>query len=267
MLIARFWCAWTARATTSCRINSSRSESHQASRSEGARVLVPRSAARCRRARLPFLVPRLDGRAPEVSKYVVDYPLGSSTNFAGAEPRSVQGRRAGRPPLWGPNWEPVETARVRTGIARPFPLSQERTEFFCAVGDFAASALSGAEPVETLLLLVAERAIKLFERGLHGLHRAQHRVEPLLHRLQTADRRERPISGAIRVQQIDRFGRGVLQFLEGAALRPIGLRSAVLLSGSSTPHPLGPQSGGGGNGTGERKRSFVRGALEDFACS
>src|SRR5262249_51303189 len=39
-----------------------------------------------------------------------------------------------------------------------------------AVGDFAASALSGAEPVETLLLLVAERAIKLFERGLHGLH-------------------------------------------------------------------------------------------------
>src|SRR5262245_25964403 len=63
----------------------------------------------------------------------------------------------------------------------------------------AASALSGAEPVETLLLLVAERTIKLFERGLHGLHRAQHRVEPLLHRLQTADRRERPISGAIRV--------------------------------------------------------------------
>src|SRR5262249_56716408 len=76
-----------------------------------------------------------------------------------------------------------------------------RTEFFCAVGDFAASALSGAEPVETLLLLVAERAIKLFERGLNCLHRAQHRVEPLLHRLQTADLSERPISGAIRGQQ------------------------------------------------------------------
>jgi len=81
------------------------------------------------------------------------------------------------------------------------PLSRERTEFFYAVGDFAASALSVAESVETLLLLVAERAIKLFERGLHGLHRAEHRVEPLLHRLQMADRRERPISGAIRVQQ------------------------------------------------------------------
>ena len=81
---------------------------------------------------------------------------------------------------------------------------------FFARGDFAASALSGAEPVETLLLLVAERAIKLFERGLHGLHRAQHRVEPLFHRLQSADRRERPISGAIRVQQIDRFGGGIL---------------------------------------------------------
>src|SRR6266481_1086656 len=91
-----------------------------------------------------------------------------------------------------------------------FPLSRERTEFFCAVGDFAASALSGAEPVETLLLLVAERAIKLFERGLHGLHRAQHRIEPLLHRLQTADRRERPLGGAIRGNQIDGLGGGIL---------------------------------------------------------
>src|SRR5262245_32738738 len=109
---------------------------------------------------------------------------------------------AATPPSWGPSWGPVETARR------------------------AASALSEAEPVETLLLLVAERAIKLLERGLHGLHRAQHRVEPLLHRLQTADRRERPIGGAIRVQQIDRFGGGVLQFLEGAALRPIGLHGA-----------------------------------------
>ena len=71
-------------------------------------------------------------------------------------------------------------------------------------------ALSGAQPIETLFLLVAERAVKLLERGLHGLYRAQHRIEPLLHRLQTADRGERPISGAIRAQQIDRFGGGIL---------------------------------------------------------
>src|SRR5262249_31832127 len=61
--------------------------------------------------------------------------------------------------------------------------------------------LSGAEPVETLLLLVAERAIKLFERGLHGLHRAQHRVEPLLHRLlattKAARRSDRGIGAVI----------------------------------------------------------------------
>ena len=53
-----------------------------------------------------------------------------------------------------------------------FDFGNSLTEFFCAAGDFAASALSGAEPVETLLLLVAERAVKLLERGLHGLHRA-----------------------------------------------------------------------------------------------
>ena len=73
-----------------------------------------------------------------------------------------------------------------------------------------ASALRGAQPVETLLLLVAERCVKLLERRLNRLHRAQHRIEPLLYRLQTADRRERPISGAIRGQQIDRFGGGIL---------------------------------------------------------
>jgi hypothetical protein len=42
------------------------------------------------------------------------------------------------------------------------------------------------------------------------LHPAQHCVEPLLHRLQTADRRERPISGAIRTQEIGGLGGGIL---------------------------------------------------------
>ena len=63
--------------------------------------------------------------------------------------------------------------------------------------DLVASALRGAEPIETLFLLVAERAVKLLERGLHGLHRAQHCIEPLLHRLQAADRGERSIRGAL----------------------------------------------------------------------
>src|SRR5262249_52803818 len=89
-----------------------------------------------------------------------------------------------------------------------------------------ASALRGAEPIETLLLLVAQRSVELLERRLDGLIRAQHRIKPLLHRLQAADRRKRPGGGAIRVQQIDRLGRGVLQLLERAALRPIGLHRA-----------------------------------------
>src|SRR5262249_47554227 len=87
--------------------------------------------------------------------------------------------------------------------------------------DLVASTLRGAEPIEALLLLVAERSVKLLERGLDGLHRAQHRIEPLLHRLQAADGRERWVGGAIRAQQIDRLRRGVLQVLERAALRSI----------------------------------------------
>jgi hypothetical protein len=74
----------------------------------------------------------------------------------------------------------------------------------------ARSALRGAEAIETLFLLVAERAVKLLERGLHGLHRAQHCIEPLLHRLQADNRGERSIRGALRAQQIGRLGRGIL---------------------------------------------------------
>ncbi len=85
-----------------------------------------------------------------------------------------------------------------------------RRDLDAACKKLPASALGGAEPIETFLLLVAQRSVKLLERGLHGLHRAQHRVEPLLHRLQAADWRERPIGGALRAQQIDRLGRGVL---------------------------------------------------------
>src|SRR5260370_16739095 len=43
--------------------------------------------------------------------------------------------------------------------------------------------------MEPSLLLVPNRPVELRECGLHGLHRAQHRIEPLLHRLQAADRR------------------------------------------------------------------------------
>src|SRR6266481_2464673 len=98
---------------------------------------------------------------------------------------------------------------------------------FAAVGDFVASALSGAESIEPLLLLVAQRCVELLERGLYGLHGAQHRIEPLLHRLQAADRGERPIGGTIRAQQTDRLRRGVLQFLERAALAAVGLQAPV----------------------------------------
>src|SRR6266404_9543659 len=110
---------------------------------------------------------------------------------------------------------------------------------FAAVGDFVASALSGAESIEPLLLLVAQRCVELLERGLYGLHGAQHRIEPLLHRLQAADRGERPIGGTIRAQQTDRLRRGVLQFLERAALAAVGLHRAFdPLQGQATGAPV-----------------------------
>src|SRR6266446_10156196 len=54
-----------------------------------------------------------------------------------------------------------------------------RRDLDAACKKLPASALGGAEPIETFLLLVAQRSVKLLERGLHGLHRAQHRVEQL----------------------------------------------------------------------------------------
>ena len=76
---------------------------------------------------------------------------------------------AARGPWQTPAVGHLESCRGRFWNSR---FRGNETEFFCAVDDFAASALSGAEPVETLLLLVAERAVKLLERRLHGLHRA-----------------------------------------------------------------------------------------------
>jgi catechol 2,3-dioxygenase-like lactoylglutathione lyase family enzyme len=65
-------CAWTARATPSCCINSSRSEAHQASRSEGAAFWF----AECREissctASVPCSA--IERRAREVSKLVVEW--------------------------------------------------------------------------------------------------------------------------------------------------------------------------------------------------
>src|SRR5258707_933882 len=109
---------------------------------------------------------------------------------------------------------------------REFPLSRERTEFFCAVGDFAVSALSGAEPVETLLLLVAERAIKLFERGLHGLHRAPRLHAGLAPVPQGRDpprRRAWQRRRTRRLEDVERLRGGVLELVEHGALGIIRL--------------------------------------------
>ena len=79
------------------------------------------------------------------------------------------------------------------------------------------------QPIEAFLLLVAERAVELLEHGLDGLHRLEHRSEPLLHGFQPDHRRERLVSWAIRFQEIDGLGGRVLELLERGALRFIGL--------------------------------------------
>src|SRR5262249_945450 len=137
-------------------------------------------------------------------------------------------QNSGKPEFcWHPSKESASfkamDCRVKPGNDADGQLAKSKESIAALL---AASALTGAEPIEALLLLVAQRSVELLERGLDGLHRAQHRIEPLLHRLQAADGRERRGGGAIRVQQIDRLGRGVLQLLERAALRSIGLHGA-----------------------------------------
>src|SRR5439155_360897 len=116
------------------------------------------------------------------------------------------------------NKQPRRIVSKKTGHGRDEPRLWRSQSGY----EVAVSALRGAESIEPLLLLVAKRCIKLLERGLHGLHRAQHGVEPLLHRLQTANRRERAVGRAVRAQQIGSLSGGVLQVIQRAALRIVG---------------------------------------------
>src|SRR5436309_2630271 len=116
------------------------------------------------------------------------------------------------------NKQPRRIISKKTGHGRDEPRPWRSQSGY----EVAVSALRGAESIEPLLLLVAKRCIKLLERGLHGLHRVQHGVEPLLHRLQTANRRERAVGRAVRAQQIGSLSGGVLQVVQRAALRIVG---------------------------------------------
>src|SRR5690348_2711848 len=77
---------------------------------------------------------------------------------------------------------PLEVA-PGTPCERPLPRAEEAVA--CRRRSLAqrrSSARARADAVELGFLLVAERAVKLDERGLNGVERPHHRVEALLHR-------------------------------------------------------------------------------------
>src|SRR5438552_318419 len=80
------------------------------------------------------------------------------------------------------------------------PPNSEQVPRYCSL---IRSAGAWIQAVETLFLLVVERAVKFRERRLHGFHRSQHRIESLLHHFEASYRRERAIGRAVGFEQFD----------------------------------------------------------------
>src|SRR5262245_65699607 len=80
----------------------------------------------------------------------------------------------------------------------PLPTINASPFEFAPLRSFRRSAAArrlASERVESRLLLVAKRRVEVLQRGLHGPRRLQHCVDPLLHRLEPADRRPRDVLG------------------------------------------------------------------------
>src|SRR5690348_13517602 len=113
---------------------------------------------------------------------------------------------------------PLEVA-PGTPCERPLPRAEEAVA--CRRRSLAqrrSSARARADAVELGFLLVAERAVKLDERGLNGVERPHHRVEALLHRGETAGRGERLVGHAAQFEQIGRLRGGVFERFQGGVL-------------------------------------------------
>src|SRR5262249_41800625 len=77
--------------------------------------------------------------------------------------------------------------------------------------------------IEARLLLIAQRIVEFRERRLHGLHRGERGVEPLLHRLDPTRGGQRLVGRAIDLEAFRRLDRRIPQFVERGALRRRGL--------------------------------------------
>src|SRR5262249_28695619 len=81
----------------------------------------------------------------------------------------------------------------------------------------------GTQRIEARLLFIAQRIVELRERRLHGLHRGERGIEPLLHRLDPTRGGERLVGRAIDLEAFRRLDRRILQFVERGPLRWHGL--------------------------------------------
>src|SRR6266581_946156 len=80
-----------------------------------------------------------------------------------------------------------------------------------------------AQRIEARLLFIAQRVVEFRERRLHGLHRGESGVEPLLHRLDPTRGGQRLVDRAIDLEAFRRLDGRVLQFVERGPLRRRGL--------------------------------------------
>src|SRR5882724_1011798 len=126
---------------------------------------------------------------------------------------------------------------------------------------FRSGACELCQPIEARLLLAAQRGIELIQCRLHQFGCLHHGLEPLLHRLQPSDRRERHVVRA-----------GGLQLLNGLLRRRAQAVERFLLRARRAYHGLDPfdrQVGQAGlriaAGIGLRVRVLLRLALRTLA--
>src|SRR5215475_14136966 len=76
-----------------------------------------------------------------------------------------------------------------------------------------------AERVERRLLLIGERTVEVVERRLQRLRRIDHGGQPIVHCIETSDRRLRDRLRACGLQCADGLAAGLSQPIEGLCLR------------------------------------------------
>ena len=89
---------------------------------------------------------------------------------------------------------------------------------------------SGAQRIETRLLLIAEHVIELDERGLHSLRRAERRIESLFHRLDAANGCERLVGRTFGLECVGGSSEAIFNSSSAARCGSLGCTACAIRS-------------------------------------